>query len=276
MHRECGSDYTECRSLRKGSYLRPVAFGPDDARKSSATGSSRNHPGMRAMSFRGLPAAVCLFTPRGWSARRSLRAGGLAVAAVCVLTACSHAAEPASVPTSSSSVLPTPGPGVTTPTAPASTLPTGPPPAASVLVAPAPSGPVTAGQLGSPQAAASTWLSRWCGYDYRDRLGTRENRAHPVMTERAWLNFDPLTTPASAKAWAAIVAGRRSAGCSAPVAVISPEAPRSQTGAYVIVTANRVVTLEGGAPVVEQVRETRQVLFREGRWLVDIAANGAG
>jgi len=30
---------------------------------------------------------------------------------------------------------------------------------------------------------------------------------------------------------------------------------------------------EGGAPVVERVRETRQVLFRGGRWLVDIAAS---
>jgi hypothetical protein len=44
----------------------------------------------------------------------------------------------------------------------------------------------------------------------------------------------------------------------------------------VIVTAYRVATPQGRAPVVELVRETRQVLFREGRWLVDIAANGAG
>ncbi len=144
------------------------------------------------------------------------------------------------------------------------------------MVAPAPTGPVTAVQLGSPEAAASTWLSRWCAFDWRSPLGTRENQAHPVMTERAWLNFDPLTAPMSAKAWAVIVAGRQSAVCSAPVALVSPEAPRSATGAYVIVTANRVITPEGGAPVVEQVRETRQVLLREGRWLVDIAANGAG
>ncbi len=89
------------------------------------------------------------------------------------------------------------------------------------------------------------------------------------MTERAWLNFDPLTAPMSAKAWAAIVAAHQSAVCSAPVALVSPEAPRSATGAYVIVP-------EGDTPVVKQVRETRQVVLREGRWLVDIAANGAG
>ncbi len=96
------------------------------------------------------------------------------------------------------------------------------------------------------------------------------------MTERAWLNVDPLTTPAAAQEWARIVAAHESAQCSAPVALVSPEAPRSSTGAYVIVTANRVITPTGGAPVVQQVRQTRQVLFREGRWLVDIAADGAG
>ncbi len=152
-------------------------------------------------------------------------------------------------------------------------LASGPPLVVSVLVAPAPTGAVTAAQLGSPEAAASTWLSRWCAFDWCTPLGTRENLAHPAMTERGWLNFDPLTSPASAKAWAAIVAGRQSAVCSAPVALVSPEAPRSATGAYVIVTANRVNTPEGGTPVVEQVRQTRQVLFREGRWLVDIAAD---
>jgi len=96
------------------------------------------------------------------------------------------------------------------------------------------------------------------------------------MTERAWLNFDPLTYPPSARAWTAIAAAHQSAQCTVPVAVISPEAPRSATGAYVIVTAQRVVNTPGVAPAVESVRQTRQVLLREGRWLVDIAANGAG
>jgi len=44
----------------------------------------------------------------------------------------------------------------------------------------------------------------------------------------------------------------------------------------VIVTAQRVVNTPGVAPAVDSVRQTRQVLLREGRWLVDIAANGAG
>jgi len=193
-----------------------------------------------------------------------------------VLASCSNSTTPAPAPAPAASspepvsVVPSVKPG------PATTLSSGPPSVGSVLVAPAPTGPVTAGQLGSPEAAASTWLSRWCAFDWRTPLGTRENLAHPAMTERAWLNFDPLTAPTSAKAWAAIVAAHQSAVCSAPVAVVSPEAPRSATGAYVIVIANRVITPEGGAPVVEQVRETRQVLLREGRWLVDIAANGAG
>ncbi len=276
MGTKCGGTYTERRSLRKGSYPRSVAFGPDDARESSATSSLRDHPLVRAMRFRVfpemLPATARLDAPAWSSAWRALRAAGLAVTAVLVLTACSHSAGTAPAPASSSSILPRTVPMFPT----GSPVPSGPPSVVSVLVAPAPTGPVTAAQLGSPEAAASTWLSRWCAFDWHTPLGTRENRAHPAMTERAWLNFDPLTSPASAKAWAAIVAAHQSAVCSAPVALVSPEAPRSATGAYVIVTANRVITPEGGAPVVEQVRETRQVVLREGRWLVDIAANGAG
>jgi len=273
MGTKCGGTYTERRSLRKGSYPRSVAFGPDDARESPATSSLRDHPLVRAMRFRVfpemLPATARLDAPAWSSAWRALRAAGLAVTAVLVLTACSHSAGTAPAPASSSSILPRTVPMFPT----GSPVPSGPPSVVSVLVAPAPTGPVTAAQLGSPEAAASTWLSRWCAYDWRSPLGTRENLAHPVMTERGWLNFDPLTSPASAKAWAAIVAARQSAVCSAPVALVSPEAPRSATGAYVIVTANRVITPEGGTPVVEQVRQTRQVLFGEGRWLVDIAAD---
>ena len=273
MGTKCGGTYTERRSLRKGSYPRSVAFGPDDARESSATSSLRDHPLVRAMRFRVfpemLPATARLDAPAWSSAWRRLRAAGLAVTAVLVLTACSHSAGTAPAPASSSSILPRTVPMFPT----GSPVPSGPPSVVSVLVAPAPTGPVTAAQLGSPEAAASTWLSRWCAFDWHTPLGTRENRAHPAMTERAWLNFDPLTSPASAKAWAAIVAAHQSAVCSAPVALVSPEAPRSATGAYVIVTANRVITPEGGTPVVEQVRETRQVVLREGRWLVDIAAD---
>jgi len=236
-----------------------------------------------------LRAAACLLTGRpaavgacGLStvapARRSSAATItakvlVAPVAVAALAACSGAPSPAPPPPSPpvSSAARSSSAGT-----PATTLSSGPPSVGSVLVAPAPSGPVTAAQLGSPEAAASTWLSRWCAFDWRTPLGTRENLAHPAMTERAWLNFDPLTAPTSAKAWAAIVAAHQSAVCSTPVALVSPEAPRSATGAYVIVTAQRVVNTPGAAPVVEQVRETRQVLLREGRWLVDIAANGAG
>jgi len=157
-----------------------------------------------------------------------------------------------------------------------SPLPTAPAAASSVAVVPAPVSAVAVRELTSPEAAARAWLSRWCGFDYRTPLGTRENLAHPAMTERAWLNFDPLTYPPAAQAWSAIVAARQTAQCTVPVALVDPEAPRSATGAYVIVTAQRVVSAPGQVPVVESVRQTRQVLLREGRWLVDIAANGAG
>ena len=232
-------------------------FRPVGALTGPVGGGSWRRPVAAAVT--GCPAAS---VPGPWKC--ALTSVLLAVLASCSSSTLPPPAASSSVPVS---IVPPPAPGTAT------MLASGPPVVGSVLVAPAPSGPVTAAQLGSPEAAASTWLSRWCAFDWRTPLGTRENLAHPVMTERGWLNFDPLTSPASAKAWAAIVAGRQSAVCSAPVALVSPEAPRSQTGAYVIVTANRVVTPEGGTPVVEQVRQTRQVLFREGRWLVDIAAD---
>jgi len=234
-----------------GSWRRPAAAEVTGASVAAAPGPRAKSPSKRS--------------------RHPVGAGRALLAVGCFLAGCSHVAAPAPVPAPSSTVARSVEPAFPS----GSPLPTTTP-AASVLVVPAPVGPITVAQLGSPESAASTWLSRWCAYDWHTPLGTRENRAHPAMTERAWLGFDPLTSPASAKAWAAIVAARQSAVCSAPTAVVSPEAPRSSTGAYVIVTASRVVTPEGGAPVVEQVRETRQVLLREGRWLVDIAANGAG
>jgi len=83
MGTKCGGTYTGLRSLRKGSYPRSVALGPDDARESSATSSLRDHPWVRAMSFRVLhetrPAPARLDAP-AWSS-------ALAVMAVFVLTA---------------------------------------------------------------------------------------------------------------------------------------------------------------------------------------------
>ena len=231
------------------------------------SGDDRTRPRLGA-GIRDAAAATRSAVPAPWKC-------ALAGLLIAVLTGCSNPVPPVSAPAASSSRGPVSVVPPVTP-APATTLPSGPPPVASGLVAPAPTGSITAAQLGSPEAAASAWLSRWCAYDWHAPLGTRENRAHPAMTARAWLDFDPLTAPTSAKAWAVIVGAHQSAVCSAPVALVSPEAPRSATGAYVIVTANRVITPQGGAPVVEQVRETRQVLLREGRWLVDIAANGAG
>ncbi len=91
MGTKCGGTYTEFRSLRKGSYPRSVAFGPDDARESSATSSLRDHPWVRAMSFRVLHetrlAPARLDAPAWSSAWRRLRAAGLAVTAVFVPTA---------------------------------------------------------------------------------------------------------------------------------------------------------------------------------------------
>lgn len=120
------------------------------------------------------------------------------------------------------------------------------------------------------------WLSRWCGFDYRMPLGARELVVRAEMTERAWLSFDPLSDPARAGAWAQVVADREVGVCTVPRALVSPEAPRSPTGAYVVVAATQTITAPGRPARTVVVRQTRQVLLRGGVWLVDIAANGAG
>lgn len=140
----------------------------------------------------------------------------------------------------------------------------------AVPVVAAPTAAPAAEEVSSPEGVAVAWLARWCSYNWRTPLGTREEAALPLMTERGSLDFDPLTAPAKAQEWSAIVAAQETAGCSTPTAVINPEAPRSDTGAYVIVTANRVVTGPTGARRVQMVQETRQVLLRDGAWRVDI------
>lgn len=120
------------------------------------------------------------------------------------------------------------------------------------------------------------WLSRWCGFDYRMPLGTRELAVRLEMTERAWLSFDPLSDPARAAAWSRMVTAHETGVCTGTRALVSPEAPRSPTGAYVVVAATQTITSPGKPARNVLVRQTRQVLLRGRVWLVDIAANGAG
>lgn len=204
---------------------------------------------------------------------RLVKVCGAAAAAI-VAVACTAPSAPSrgdfgpsvTASTPPSSVTP---PSSETPTPPPAAGPTGP--AAVVTVAPV-TGPPAAVELASPESAAVAWLSRWCAYDWRSPLGTSENAARTAMTQRAWLRFDPLTTPAAAGEWALVVANRQSAACSAPTVIASPNTARTAAEASLVVTAQRVVTPQGGAPRVEVVRQSRRVSFEEGRWLVDDTA----
>jgi len=119
------------------------------------------------------------------------------------------------------------------------------------------------------------WLRRWCAFTWTDAPGTAERRALPAMTAAAWTLFDPARSERALASWQRTVAAQESGRCSAPRAIVSPEAPRSPRSAIVLVTADRVVTGMNGAAYVEQVRETRIVLREDDTlWRVDTATEG--
>jgi hypothetical protein len=143
---------------------------------------------------------------------------------------------------------------------------------ATVKVVGAPHQPPTATELSTPTSAVATWASRWCPFTYTEALGAAETRSQPAMTPAGWSSFDPRTDPVSVGAWAGVTAAGLTGICSAPAAVISPEAPSSTTAAYVTVTLTRLVISTTGPTTVETVTDTRLVLFVDGRWLVDTPA----
>lgn len=168
-------------------------------------------------------------------------------------------------------VAPIPAGGVTaiTPTAPV------PLAADAVDVEPVPTDAPGAGELSTPENAAVAWLRRWCAFTWTDAPGTAERRAQPAMTAAAWSLFDPARSERALASWQRTVAAQESGRCSAPRAMVSPEAPRSPRSAIVLVTADRVVTSATGATYVEQVRETRIVLREDDTlWRVDTATEG--
>ncbi len=147
---------------------------------------------------------------------------------------------------------------------------------ATVAVVPAPVGAPTPQELSTPTAAVAAWAARWCPFSFHDPLGASEIRAQMAMTPQGWTTFDPHPNPAAQLLWAQTVATGSTAMCSAPQVAISPEAPASQSAAYVGVSLQRVVTPAAGPAHVETVNDLRLVVLREGRWLVDIDAAGAG
>lgn len=143
---------------------------------------------------------------------------------------------------------------------------------ATVTVVAAPTGDPTPDEFASPTAAAAAWAARWCPFTHLDDLGAAESRARAVMTAPGWASFDPRDDPVAVGAWAGVTAAGLAGTCAGPGVVISPEAPRSESAAYVTVTLSRVLTSTTGATTVETVTTTRLVVLQQGRWLVDTPA----
>ena len=178
---------------------------------------------------------------------------------------------PAASRVSSAPLLPIPSGGVSPLTPPASTALD---PASIVLVAP-PAGDATASELGTPDGAVRAWLARTCPFDWHDPLGAAEARGRSALTQAGWRQVDPTGNPAARTSWAETVAARETGRCAAPVAMVDPEAPRTDTAAIVIGSIARVVTGPGAPPYVDTVDWTGWVrLGPDGLWRVDLASPG--
>jgi hypothetical protein len=146
---------------------------------------------------------------------------------------------------------------------------------ASVTTAALPAGPPSAAELSTAEGAARAWVSHWCAFSFTEPLGAAERRAQPAMTDQAWPQFDPTGNERARASWQRTVVARESGQCAAPQALISPEAPRSDRSAVVIVTVDRLITSGSGTRYVEQLREARIVLRGDdGLWRVDTATVG--
>lgn len=198
--------------------------------------------------------------------------------------AATGAAVASSAPVPPSTAPPTPGAGVSLPglppIPPGGVAPIRPPTSttvnpASVRLADRPTGEATAAELSSPEGAVGAWLARWCPYSSTEAFGAAEQRARSAMTAAGWAAFDPAGNDRAQRSWRTIVTERQTARCSAPTALISPEAPRSAVSAIVIGQIQRVVTAGDGARWVDTLTGTRIVLRgADGLWRVDTATTG--
>lgn len=167
---------------------------------------------------------------------------------------------------------PIPPGGVAPIVPPAATPPADP---AAVPLAPTPTGPPSAGELSTPESAATAWFARWCGFDARQPYGTSEQAARPAMTPMGWDALDPAGDERAQRSWDETVAAGEVGRCSTATAQTSPEAPRSPDSAIVAISGQRVVTAENAPPYVEPVSDTRIVKRSDdGSWRVDMATQG--
>lgn len=148
---------------------------------------------------------------------------------------------------------------------------------ASTVVPTAPTGASAAGDaLGDPTSTAAAWMAAWCPFDARETSAAPPpaTSAQRYMTSTSWDTFATQSTLPGGMTWESAVQDQAVATCTAPQALVSPEAPRSTTTAIVQVRADRTITDATGAQTVQQLVEQRVMVRNDGRWFVDIATVG--
>lgn len=144
-----------------------------------------------------------------------------------------------------------------------------------VVVATAPTHFAGPDDLASPQSAAVAWLARVCSFDHRDPFGAAEARGRSAMTEAQWVHENPTQYEPARRSWQRTVIAGEVGRCSEPTASVSPEAPRTDDQAIVLISADRVVSASSGAVYVERADETRVVeRGTDGLWRVGQRTSG--
>lgn len=279
--RRARRDEIEATAARRRTDLQASLFGRADGvsdvpRRSRPTSTT---PRQRALALSGIAGVVAVVLGVSWFATSG---NDTPAAAPEPLPPAPVPSSSTVAPSSTASQAPSATGGLepVEPIPPDGVAPIVPPPPRpldpnAVSTVPAPQAPPTAGELASPEQAAVAWMARWCAFDHRQPYGTSQLRAKPVMTELGWSAFDPAGSDRGRASWEKTVAAGENGACSTPKAVISPEAPRSESTAIVIVSAERVVSGRDADPYVESLSETRIVQRDEaGQWRVDAATRG--
>jgi hypothetical protein len=139
--------------------------------------------------------------------------------------------------------------------------------------APGPAGASTAApDLGTPEAAAASWLAAWCPADANQDPDAVAAGIRAVMTADGWAQF--TATPGQLMV---NTAPGTAASCDPPTARIIARPPGSDNTVMVLVSATRTITDAETPGAVERFRiERLQYVVRgdDGVWRVDVAAVG--
>jgi hypothetical protein len=159
--------------------------------------------------------------------------------------------------------------------APITPLPATPTDPGAVQLVDPPAGPPSSTELATPDGAMRAWLARLCPFRYSDPFGAAEDRARPAMTDTGWASVNPRRNDRARDSWQETVTAQEAARCTAPLAAISPEAPRSDASAIVLGLITRVVTAAGRSPYLEQISRVHVVQRGpDGWWRVDRESDG--